>query len=1049
MESASEMGHEFEAEAGYKFLGCGASIKLKSGSTANIGGGVSYGSEWESGQSTEQSVGFILNDDDVGDNYCTRVYADPRWGTPIFFQDSGSISSDPWEKGTNKAVDVTMEMVKDTEGRFDYHEGAHYKVKLTYTGQRKLESSGINFLLYDTIADNKDGLTVRFNGNEGPFMVELSKESPNATIVISVYPPEVDQDNSEEKQYSVNIGVIEEADDQIGRSITLNTKFADMRAPRAIITSPYAGQRVSPALFPVDDPFKVKVVSGDMDIASIQLQIRSKQPDGVMEPWQNLSGMKWEGTNTAVVTLFEYLDRVPLRREFTFKWTEAEIKVLGVGEYSLRAVAVDKATKPNTDLDPPDVVFLVDESKPSVLCSIPDYQASEAERIYRGELSVLFTDDMRAMDFTDRTFYVMDLLNNNEKVAGYVSYSPALRKAIFVPIVPFTPYGFYRVEIKTDEEKPDHTIEQGVHDLAGNPLDNAFMWTFRTKDAPFEQVWSIGLSVTDGISLDGNNIAGVEYGATDGTDEKDAQSVPGMASQMRLSYLNKQRQGFDRDIRPADGRLSHHWFFVIDNAKRYTTVTLSWQPSLLLTKSTRQYQTMRLVEFDANNNVTNNIVLDPSQVKINPQTGEMESTEIYSYVNKGELSRYFRLDVQKENFVAKSFKKGSSGWKLFSVPVTPQRAEPFVNLGDDIDPFKLYQYETKLGGYKVYPLDIGEVSLQTRYGYWTQIEKDVEVDVGGASNFNDMELELNFVGWQAIGNPFILPVNVADLDVREGTSAAVSFDQAVAAGLIEGTLYRWDIVTQEEAYASKVSISDSYEAITNSSKLEPWEGYWLKTKKPNITLIIPAPPGIGTATVEMPDSFKPPRAPRLNRQISMSPSPQFSFCVEVFSDGALDRSTILGTNQEAKPGQDALDSTEPPVMGQTVAAYFEHSDWGEAAGMYNQDCQPAMDVGEQRTWQLTVYTDKPNALMTVSWEKAIRQVPSDIMLSFRKVGETTWQDMRQTNKVEFTSDTRLIELKFEIQAERIKKAIPLALAGDTLAIALLSKPIPNRGLVSL
>ncbi|MEK7812223.1 MAG: hypothetical protein AAB296_00555, partial [Candidatus Desantisbacteria bacterium] len=108
-----------------------------------------------------------------------------------------------------------------------------------------------------------------------------------------------------------------------------------------------------------------------------------------------------------------------------------------------------------------------------------------------------FTDDMRATDFSDRTFVVSDLLDNNKQVAGYVSYSPALRKTIFVPIVPFNPNGFYRVEIKTDEMEEidgEVNIKRGVHDLAGNPLDNAFMWTFRTTDAPFEPVWSITLS---------------------------------------------------------------------------------------------------------------------------------------------------------------------------------------------------------------------------------------------------------------------------------------------------------------------------------------------------------------------------------------------------------------------------------------------------------------------------------------------------------------------------------------------------------------------------
>ncbi|PIX16294.1 hypothetical protein COZ71_08090 [Candidatus Desantisbacteria bacterium CG_4_8_14_3_um_filter_40_12] len=183
--------------------------------------------------------------------------------------------------------------------------------------------------------------------------------------------------------------------------------------------------------------------------------------------------------------------------------------------------------------------------------------------------------------------------------------------------------------------------------------------------------------------------------------------------------------------------------------------------------------------------------------------------------------------------------------------------------------------------------------------------------------------------------------------------------------------------------------------------------------------------------METPDYLKPPRAPRLFTSKQTNSSPQFTLCVEVFSSGASDRSTILGTHQEAKSGQDALDSTEPPAMGQTVAAYFEHSDWKEAPGLYNQDYQPAMNVGEQRNWQLTVYTDKPNTDMTVSWGKSLRQVPADIMLSFRKVGETQWQDMRQVSKVEFTSGTRITELEFEIQAERIEKANPIPAAGNT------------------
>lgn len=584
--------------------------------------------------------------------------------------------------------------------------------------------------------------------------------------------------------------------------------------------------------------------------------------------------------------------------------------------------------------------------------------------------------------------------------------------------MPFKPNCFYRVEIKTDEEV-NEVMERGVHDLAGNPLDNAFMWTFRTTDAPFEPTWSIALSATDEIDTDGNNIAGVEYGALDGEDEKDARAVPSLATRMGLSFLNNGRDEFDRDIRPADGRLSHHWFFVVDNAKAGAAVTLRWQPSVKLTKTTRQYQVIRLVEFDGQGNVTNTITLDPTGAEVDDNTGEIIPMTAYTYTNQGERSRYFRLDVQKAGFVTQTFKKGQSGWSFFSVPITPQVAEPFVNLGDDIDPFKLYQYETGLGGYRIYPFDIGQVALQAGHSYFTRLEKDVEVDVGGANNFDNVQLDLNTIGWHAIGNPFLLPVSVADLQVSVGASPPVSFTQAVSNGLVEGTLYRWDIVTGDEAFMSEIPLSDSYEGITNGSQLEPWQGYWLRTKEPDITLVIPAPDGVRTATPEIPDYLKPPVFRSLSRVSKQeSPAPQFNLCLELFSEGASDRATILGTHKEAQEGCDLLDSREPPIMSKTVASYFEHPDWNKEAGQYNLDYQSEMEVGDQRIWQLTIYTDQSNIPMILSWEKTIDQVPDDIMLTIRRIGEE-WQDMRNIRKVELTSGSRITEERFEIRAQRL------------------------------
>jgi len=948
-ESGAEMSHEFDVKTGFEAWGSGTTITIKSGGSGAINTSTSYSSAWESGIESEQSVGFVLQDDDIGDNIATRVYTDPVWGTPLFFQEPGSITSDPWEPGTNKAVDVVMELIEEPSsvGPFDYHDGTHYRVKVQYTGARELEAATVDFVIYANPILNLEEMTAQFNGQHGPFELYLCKQAPTLEVEVSLYPPAIDQNNTEEKEYEIGIEVDSITDaPQIFRVLTLKPKFADLRAPRAIITAPYSGQRISPVLFPETDPFDIQLVSNDLDLDNIQLQIRSKQPDSVWEPWRNLSGMAWEdGGANANVEVFERLERNPPRREFTFKWTEGEIKTLGVGEYALRAVATDKATKPNVDIEPPDVVFLVDGSKPTVLTTIPDYQAPESQRIYRGELSAIFTDDMRADDFSDRTFAVADLLKGGEQVAGFASYSPTLRKSVFVPVVPFQPNGFYRVEIKTD-----------VHDFAGNPLDNAFMWTFRTTDSPFEETWSIILSADDGTSTDANNIVAVEYGAEDGEDEKDARAVPKISSQFDLSFLDRDLVKFDRDIRPADGRLGHHWFFAISNPGG--DVTIMYQPSIKLTRSPdlRQYKVLRLMEFDEDGNVSNIIPLKPEDAEFDPNTGKYMPLEAYSYTPKpGEDSRHFRLDVQKASFVATEFVKGTSGWKFLSVPITPDRADPFVNLGDDIESFKLYKYDTAISGYKIYPLDIGEVALQTGRGYFTRLEEYVEVDVGGSANSEDKEIVLADIGWHAIGNPFVEAVNVADLQINGQT-----FDQA--AELIEGTLYRWNVAPDA---------SDAYEAVEISGQLLPWEGYWLKTKSAELTLTIPTPEALPDYPT-LPPSYNPPMAPEFRIRDG-----EFDLLLALTSDFSADLITALGTRPNARASFDSKDQSEPPTLDSTVSAYFDHRDWETEPGLYNTDYQPPLEIGESRTWKLVVYTNKPKAKMRLSWEDTIEQVSDD------------------------------------------------------------------------
>ena len=1001
----------------------------------DLGSSVSHGISLESGVEAEQTVGFVLNDDDIGDRISTYVYEGP-WGTPIFFTDPGSITSDPWEPNTNKGVDVSINLMEEPASiiPFDYQEGAHYKLKISYDGKRDLDSifSTIDFLLYAPPPDNIGSLTVRFNGKAEPYSVGLTREAPTAEIALSLYPPDIDKMSSEQREYQVIIQAQEVADPQISMLYPeegrLKVNFADRRAPRAVVTAPYEGQRISPKVFTVTDevknPFKIQVYTEDTDVARIQLEKRSKRPDGVwQEQWDATGVPCWVDPNVFPGDPCDSDDPVyypssddPKRRVFTFDWDKLPI---GEGEYAIRAVASDRATddgqelKPNYDLDPPVVAFYIDNTPPSILTTTPDYQARESQRMYSGELSVTFTDDIKADTINSETFVVTDLEDPEPTEAGFISYSPALRKGVFVPVQPFKSNGFYRAEVK----------KEGLCDLAGNQLDQGLSWTFRTPDSPFEETWEIVLKATDGISTDANNIAGLDYSSENGEDEKDARAVPGLATQLRLSFLNRNILDYDgslaeidRDIRPADGRLSHHWFFRVDNAAAGSTVTLRWKASAKLAKSPaeRHYKDLWLIEFVDDGTGT----LQPSRYKL---TGDLdpskakEEVDLHEYTSDGE-PRYFRLDVQKASLVATELPMSASGWKFFSVPINPSQADPFVNLGDDIDPLKLYQYNTELKGFEIYPLDLARVALQSGNGYFIRMEDAVEVDVGGSFNATDFEVLLEAAGWHAMGNPFIEVVDVANLSFQLG-GETLGFQAASSdpSNWIEATIYSW---------------SDGY---VDASILESWEGYWLKTNVDDLKLIIPVPPDMPEFP-PLPDSYNPPMmAPPAvaGRERPEADTPgRFDLRLALTSSFASDVTTVLGTHPDAQVGLDPLDKSEPPILSQTVAVYFDHPEWG---GIYNTDYQPVMQVGDTRTWLFVAFIDRHNAKMTLSWESSMEDVPDEIFLSFRSEDEGEWKDMRDVQSVELTSESRVTRIPFEVRAERFAMSPPAdvqVLAGE-------------------
>ena len=138
----------------------------------------------------------------------------------------------------------------------------------------------------------------------------------------------------------------------------------------------------------------------------------------------------------------------------------------------------------------------------------------------------------------------------------------------------------------------------------------------------------------------------------------------------------------------------------------------------------------------------------------------------------------------------------------------------------------------------------------------------------------------------------------------------------------------------------------------------------------NLTLTISAPAGLATAVAPLPESFNLPLAPpavTAPQFATFNATGQFDLKLLLRSAFASDVTTVLGTQTEALMGGDSLDTSELPTLGQTMAVYFDHNDWGGTTSRYNADYQPPMQVGETRMWEFVVFTDKSDAEMTLSW----------------------------------------------------------------------------------
>ena len=159
-------------------------------------------------------------------------------------------------------------------------------------------------------------------------------------------------------------------------------------------------------------------------------------------------------------------------------------------------------------------------------------------------------------------------------------------------------------------------------------------------------------------------------------------------------------------------------------------------------------------------------------------------------------------------------------WNLVSIPVRALADTPDAVFGDDV-PF-LYMFAWDGEGY-VEP----EHVLPTE-GYWIYLSNASTLDVCGTLPETDVEFELGDAGWYIISTPTI-PVYLGYIRVTyEGYEGEPKpWPEAVEAGWVRPFAYGYD----PEA--------GGYYPVGFTDLLDPWYGYWIKTLKDGVKIILP------------------------------------------------------------------------------------------------------------------------------------------------------------------------------------------------------------------
>lgn len=457
-----EGSKEFATDQGIKVNDVGVTTNLTQ--TITMTAGVSTSETFVK----ERTVGYVLGDDDLGDNFTVDIKKDKVYGTPIFELRAGE-SMCPWEVGTLQRSSPELRSVDGTTKiNVPANTSAVYQLELGNTSPTEEE---MEYALQIVTGTNPSGAILKVDGQPLTQPVRYSipyGESVFVTLTLDKGPIEFDYEDIEIKMFSEC-----ESDSFFEKTLKLNASFIEPCSPVDIsfplqdfVITPAAENKLSITLNEYNNE--------DEDLKLIRLQYRPIGGDG---SWININE-----------TLKEDLGDV-----FTIKeWNTA---LLRDGRYEIRAVA--ECFNPTLASGISTVIKGEVARNPPVVFGVPE--PGDGTWDPGDEISITFNEPIDC----DKVVQA-DILGNNT-IGLYDATTNALvdatitcvdNKIIITPNI--NPVFFenrtFRVQVSGKDyddamlaQNPNH-LRAAIRDRAGNMIEETIKWEFAVNQNNLEWV---------------------------------------------------------------------------------------------------------------------------------------------------------------------------------------------------------------------------------------------------------------------------------------------------------------------------------------------------------------------------------------------------------------------------------------------------------------------------------------------------------------------------------------------------------------------------------